>query len=72
MEFAISPHAKRRVNAEAVGIKMRQDAWGRTAYQVRDYLEDPQWNQEDLAGDTGLDFSAILRRIGVRHFPLYF
>ena len=53
----LSPHTKRHVRAEAMGVNARYDAWKRNVSQVMDNAEGPQWHHADRVGDIGDMFS---------------
>ena len=71
LEFAISPHAKRRVHAEAMGIETRQDSWARMAIRARDKLQGPNWRRADFIDNVSVADSRASRRIGKFRYPLY-
>ena len=71
MEFASFPKAKGHVDADAMGIKTRQDSLKRIAAGAQGYWRDSQWTYADLVSDIGVAPSAIFRRIGMRKYPLY-
>ena len=51
--IAISPHAKRYVHAEAMGIKSRSDARRWSTNQANDYSPASNRAHADLAGNIG-------------------
>ena len=70
-EFAIFPHAERRVRAKAVGVKTRQDSRTWIATQARGYLQDLNWRHAGPTDHIGVAVSRAFRRFGICRVPLY-
>ena len=64
-KFAISPHAKRHMHAEATSIKTRQGSCKWIATRARHSLQDPQEKHADLAGAILLGDSPTNRNASV-------
>ena len=53
LAFALFPHTKRFVHAEAMDVATRYGAWKWIISQVMDNVKDPQWQHADRVSDVG-------------------
>lgn len=66
LEFAISPHARRRPDTEPMSVNSSPASWEGESLRARDFSQDPLWMHAGHIGETCGAFSAALRSAGGR------